>query len=65
MPDFYYEGISREGEKIKGDILISPVKNSVCMGCNMTIPPQLSNELQKFNKFLFCPYCKKIVYWNG
>ncbi|MEE9535799.1 MAG: C4-type zinc ribbon domain-containing protein, partial [Desulfobacterales bacterium] len=35
---------------------------AVCQGCNVNIPPQLYNELQRFDTLMFCPHCQRIIY---
>ncbi len=44
---------------------IAPVKDAVCRGCNLNIPPQMYNELQKGDELRFCPHCQRIVYWDN
>lgn len=44
---------------------IAPVKDAVCLGCNLNIPPQMYNELQKGDELRFCPHCQRIVYWDN
>ncbi|MBF0120559.1 MAG: hypothetical protein HQK79_17145 [Desulfobacterales bacterium] len=41
---------------------IASVKESACMGCNMNIPPQLYNELQRWDSLKLCPHCQRIIY---
>lgn len=43
-------------------IAIVAVSNSVCQGCNMNIPPQMFNELHRFDSLQYCPNCQRIVY---
>jgi uncharacterized protein len=43
---------------------IAPVLDSICLGCNMNIPPQMYNELQRFDSIRFCPHCQRIIYWG-
>jgi len=43
---------------------IVAVTNAVCQGCNMNIPPQLYNELQRGDAFKTCPLCDRIIYWK-
>ena len=43
---------------------IAAVKKAVCMGCNMQIPPQIYNELQRTERLEFCPHCQRIIYWE-
>lgn len=50
----------------KGGIVVSQVINATCSGCNMNIPPQMYNELQRRDALKFCPNCERIIYWaNG
>jgi predicted nucleic acid-binding Zn-ribbon protein len=49
--------------KVKNTALAA-VKNSVCQGCNLNLPPQLFNELQRFESLTFCPHCQRIIYWQ-
>ena len=45
-------------------IALARVVNAVCQGCNVNIPPQLYNELQRRDSLKFCPKCGRIVYWS-
>jgi len=45
-------------------IAIVAAKNAVCQGCNMNIPPQLYNELHRFDRLINCPHCERIIYWD-
>jgi predicted nucleic acid-binding Zn-ribbon protein len=40
------------------------VKNGTCQGCNMNIPPQLYNVLQRGVSIEICPSCSRIIYWE-
>ena len=44
---------------------VVPVRGTVCEGCNMNIPPQMSNELRRFEDLKFCPFCNRIIYWEN
>lgn len=44
---------------------IAPVQDAVCRGCNLNIPPQMYNELQKGDDLRFCPNCQRIIYWDN
>jgi predicted nucleic acid-binding Zn-ribbon protein len=49
----------------QGDgIAIVEVKNAVCQGCHMNIPPQMYNELQRGNSLKYCPSCERVIYWQ-
>ena len=43
---------------------IVAVTNAVCQGCNMNIPPQMYNELQRGDGLKTCPVCERIIYWK-
>lgn len=36
-------------------------RDGYCMGCNMQLPPQLYNNLFKFEELLTCPHCQRIL----
>lgn len=44
---------------------LAPARHSVCMGCHMNIPPQMFNELQRFDSLKLCPFCNRILYWDN
>jgi hypothetical protein len=44
--------------------VIVPVNDGVCGGCNIQIPPQAYNELQKGKQILSCPNCQRLIYWS-
>ena len=45
-------------------VAIAEVKNAVCQGCNLNIPPQMFIELQHRNSLKNCPSCERIIYWE-
>ena len=49
---------------LRGRPVISAVSGSICSGCNMNIPAQLYNELQRFDSIKRCPMCQRIIYWT-
>ena len=42
---------------------VAPVREGVCLGCNMNILPQQFIDLQKGEEILQCPHCQRILYW--
>ncbi len=57
----------RRYEMIKGrrnGIAVVSARNAICSGCNMNIPPQLYNELQRSEELICCPNCNRIIYWD-
>ncbi len=45
-------------------IALARVVDAVCRGCNVNVPPQLYNELQRRDSLKFCPKCMRIIYWS-
>ncbi len=50
-------------EKREGLAVVN-VKNGVCLGCYMSIPPQLFIEVTKNNRLITCPSCNRIFYFK-
>ena len=53
--------IETKGKQVNR-IAIAAVSDAVCQGCNMNIPPQMYNELHRFDSLQYCPNCQRIVY---
>ncbi len=47
-----------------GGIALVPVKDAVCCGCNMNIPAQMYNELQRLDSLRHCPHCQRMIYYE-
>ena len=45
-----------------GNLAVAKVEDAVCAGCHMNIPPQMYNELQRFESIMYCPQCQRIIY---
>lgn len=45
-------------------VAVAQVTGAVCQGCNMNIPPQLYNEVQRRDRLYFCPNCQRIIFWE-
>jgi len=41
---------------------VAMVRRAVCQGCHLNIPPQMFNELLRFDKVLSCPHCERLLY---
>ena len=48
--------------KMNQGLAVVNVKNEICMGCFMNIPPQLYIEVQRENSLILCPQCSRILY---
>lgn len=40
------------------------VEGAICQGCNVNVPRQVFNELQKNQVIDLCPNCKRLIYWE-
>ena len=47
------------------DQALAPVRNGVCFGCKLQISPQLVAEVKRSNSILACPFCSRMLYWEG
>ena len=50
--------------RMRRGLAMAPVKNGTCQGCNMNIPPQLFNLLQRGDSIELCGNCNRIIYWD-
>jgi hypothetical protein len=50
--------------RMRRGLAVVSVKNGTCQGCNMNIPPQLYNILQRGVTIETCPSCSRIIYWE-
>jgi len=47
------------------DLALAPVKNGICFGCRLQLPPQLVAEVKRSDELQSCTYCHRILYWDG
>jgi len=47
------------------DIAIVPIRNGICAGCRLQLPPQLLAEVKRSEDLQSCSYCHRILYWEG
>jgi predicted nucleic acid-binding Zn-ribbon protein len=50
--------------KMNNGSAVVNVKDEVCMGCFMNIPPQLYIEVRRANSLITCPQCSRILYYK-
>ncbi|OPY72404.1 MAG: putative zinc ribbon domain protein [Syntrophorhabdus sp. PtaU1.Bin002] len=48
----------------RNGLAVVNVKNGVCLGCFMNIPPQLFIEATKNSRVILCPSCNRIFYFT-
>jgi len=51
-------------ERMENPVIV-PVAHGVCSGCNIMIPPQSYNDLQRGQQILSCPNCQRLIYWKA
>jgi len=51
--------------KMNKGLAVINVKNEVCMGCFMNIPPQLFIDVQRGKTLISCPQCSRILYYEN
>jgi len=51
-----------EISQASGGIAVVEVRDEVCRGCFMNIPPQLYIEVRRCTSMIQCPHCNKILY---
>ena len=54
----WYLKLLRDG---KG-LAVAKAEDNICLGCDMNIPPQLSQEIRKGSELVQCPQCHRILY---
>ena len=45
--------------------VIVAVRDGVCNGCHIAVPPQTYIELQRGQQILSCPNCQRLIYWDA
>jgi len=50
--------------KMNRGLAVVQAKNGACMGCFLSIPPQLYIEIQRNNKLISCPQCSRFLYFK-
>ena len=59
------EVLKRYGNiRMRRGLAVVSVRNGTCQGCNMNIPPQLYNVIQRGQTIETCPSCHRIIYWE-
>ena len=50
---------------MRKDLAVVPIRNGICTGCRLQLPPQLVAEVKRSDQLLACGYCHRILYWEG
>ncbi len=49
--------------KARLGMAMAGVQDGTCGACRIDIPPQQFNLLQRMDKLMFCPSCRRIMFW--
>lgn len=41
------------------------IKDGICVGCRLQLPPQLVSQVKRGEDVHTCPYCYRMLYWEG
>ncbi len=44
---------------------LAEIKEGICSGCRLQLPPQLISEVKRSQDLHTCPYCRRMLYWAG
>jgi predicted nucleic acid-binding Zn-ribbon protein len=47
------------------DHALAEIKEGICSGCRLQLPPQLISEVKRGEDLHTCPYCRRLLYWSG
>jgi len=47
------------------DQALALIKNGICVGCRLQLPPQLISQVKRGDEVHTCPYCYRMLYWEG
>jgi len=47
------------------DQALAAVREGICAGCRLQIPPQLIADVKRSEDLHVCPYCRRMLYWEG
>jgi predicted nucleic acid-binding Zn-ribbon protein len=46
------------------DHALAAVKDGICLGCRLQLPPQLIADVKRMEELHTCPYCYRMLYWE-
>lgn len=49
----------------KKEQALAAVRDGMCAGCRLQIPPQLVAQVKRSEDLQLCPYCRRMLYWEG
>jgi hypothetical protein len=64
MPESEIFKFERIIKNKKGQGIVS-IRDGACEGCHIVLPPQFINEVRAANEIKYCPYCSRILFYEG
>ncbi len=55
-----YESVRRGQRRVA----VVPAKDGTCLGCHMSLPPQIFIHVLKKDMLVSCPFCHRILFWK-
>jgi predicted nucleic acid-binding Zn-ribbon protein len=52
-------------KEVRKDQALAEIKEGICSGCRLQLPPQLISEVKRSQDLHTCPYCRRMLYWDG
>jgi hypothetical protein len=49
----------------RGGVAVVEIREGICQGCRMRVPPQLFNQIQRNEQVFLCPSCQRMLFWRG
>jgi predicted nucleic acid-binding Zn-ribbon protein len=49
----------------RGGLAVVEIREGICQGCRVRVPPQLFNEIQRNERVIVCPNCQRMLYWRA
>lgn len=62
------KGLLARYNKLKStrkDQALAQIKEGICVGCRLQLPPQLISQVKRGDDVYTCPYCYRMLYWEG
>ena len=62
------KGLLARYNKLKAtrkDQALALIKDGICIGCRLQVPPQLISQVKRGDDVYTCPYCYRMLYWEG
>jgi predicted nucleic acid-binding Zn-ribbon protein len=47
------------------DQALASLRDGICLGCRLQLPPQLVAEVKRMQDLHTCPYCHRMLYWEA